>query len=220
MFLARSHSTIEPSITQPYLNLAKPYSKKNKKRNRLLTSMISSLDDIKKLRKRLGLTQSDLAKLSGVSQSLIAKLESNRIDPSYKNVKKIMDVLENIKKESEPKIKDIMNKKMISCKQETLVSVAVKKMRRYDISQMPVIENNHVLGMISERTILEAMSEHEDISKLKVKQIIDDAPPIVSSSTSIRIVTHLLKHFSIVIVTSKGKPAGVIAKSDVINKSF
>ena len=42
-----------------------------------------NLDEISKLRKKLGISQSELSELSGVSQSLIAKLEAKKIDPSY-----------------------------------------------------------------------------------------------------------------------------------------
>ena len=51
--------------------------------------MIAEITEIKIMRKRHGLTQTQLAKLSGVSQSLIAKLEAGIIDPSYSNVKKM-----------------------------------------------------------------------------------------------------------------------------------
>ena len=44
---------------------------------------VGGIDRISKIRKQLGLTQIQLANLAGVSQSLIAKLESGRIDPSY-----------------------------------------------------------------------------------------------------------------------------------------
>jgi predicted transcriptional regulator len=49
--------------------------------------MFPQLEDIAKKRRRLGLKQAELAKLSGVSQSLVAKLESGRIDSSYTKVK-------------------------------------------------------------------------------------------------------------------------------------
>ena len=45
------------------------------------------LNEISRLRKQLGLTQAELAKLSGVSQSLIAKLEAGKIEPSYSKAK-------------------------------------------------------------------------------------------------------------------------------------
>ncbi|MBI2575829.1 helix-turn-helix domain-containing protein, partial [Candidatus Woesearchaeota archaeon] len=45
--------------------------------------MIPELANIKTLRKKLGLTQSGFAGQVGVSQSLVAKIEAGRIDPSY-----------------------------------------------------------------------------------------------------------------------------------------
>ena len=45
--------------------------------------------DIAKIRKRLGMTQNQLSEISGVSQSLIAKIEANKVAPTYRIVKKI-----------------------------------------------------------------------------------------------------------------------------------
>lgn len=56
--------------------------------------MLPSLDEIAKRRKLLGLTQKQLAKIAGVSQSFIAKIESGKIDPSYSKAKAIFDTLE------------------------------------------------------------------------------------------------------------------------------
>jgi DNA-binding transcriptional regulator YiaG len=44
---------------------------------------VSTIDpkQLKKIRVQLGITQSELAKAAGVSQSLIAKLESGLVDP-------------------------------------------------------------------------------------------------------------------------------------------
>jgi len=58
--------------------------------------MLPSLDEIAKKRKMLGLTQKELARMAGVSQSSIAKIESGKIDPSYNKVKAIFDVLERM----------------------------------------------------------------------------------------------------------------------------
>ncbi len=51
------------------------------------------LSEIKHLRKKFGLTQSQLAKLSGVSQSLIAKIEADRIDPTFSKAQKIFEAI-------------------------------------------------------------------------------------------------------------------------------
>ncbi|MDH5420035.1 MAG: helix-turn-helix domain-containing protein, partial [Candidatus Bathyarchaeota archaeon] len=63
--------------------------------------MLPSLEEVAKKRRILGLTQKQLAKLAGVSQSLIAKLESRKIDPSYTKVKAIFDVIERLEIKTE-----------------------------------------------------------------------------------------------------------------------
>lgn len=65
--------------------------------------MFPNVEDIAKKRRQLGLKQAELAKLAGVSQSLIAKLESGTIDSSYTKVKTIFDALERL--EFKPKFK-------------------------------------------------------------------------------------------------------------------
>jgi Predicted transcriptional regulator with C-terminal CBS domains len=41
--------------------------------------------ELERIRKQVGMTQKELAKLSRVSQSLIAKIERGDVDPSFKN---------------------------------------------------------------------------------------------------------------------------------------
>src|SRR5215467_13361990 len=52
-------------------------------------------------RKRLGLSQSELARRSGVSQSFIAKMEAGLIDPAFSKMRAISSVLEAIERTSQ-----------------------------------------------------------------------------------------------------------------------
>ena len=56
--------------------------------------MFYELDKIKQMRQKLGLTQTQLAKLAGVSQSMITKIERGTIEPSYLIAKKIISDFE------------------------------------------------------------------------------------------------------------------------------
>ena len=55
--------------------------------------MVIEIREIKEIRKKLGLTQGQLANMANVSQSLIAKIEAGRLDPTYSNATKIFEAL-------------------------------------------------------------------------------------------------------------------------------
>ena len=72
--------------------------------------------EIKKMRKNLDITQSELASLSGVSQSTIAKMERGGIKGSYEAVVSIFTVLEEemSKRREGMKAKDVASTNIIS----------------------------------------------------------------------------------------------------------
>ena len=53
-----------------------------------------------------------------------------------------------------------------------------------------------------------------------VKEVMQESPPIVSKQTSIQVVSNLLKHFPMMLVSDEGKLVGVITKSDLIGKLY
>jgi predicted transcriptional regulator len=173
------------------------------------------LSEIKIIRKRLNLTQAELAKKAEVSQSLIAKIESDRIDPTFNNAKKIFQALETLTYKSEITAEQIMNKKIIYVDEKETVKEAISKMKKHGISQLPVL-NNGVSGLISESTIIEHLSS--DITSLKVSDIMEDAPPVISKKTTKSIISDLLKYCPVVLVSEKGRLIGLITKADLLNK--
>jgi len=193
------------------------YSKKNLNNLKLFLNMVT-LDDIKILRKKFNLTQGELAKKAGVSQSLIAKIESGRIDPAYSKAKQIFKTLELLEKKQEVKIEDIMGKRIISVKSSDKIKDVIKKMRSYNISQLPVIDNQITTGLVTESSILDKISSTEDPSKLTVKDVMKEPPPTISITTSQQVASSLLKHFPMLLVTKKGKVVGLITKSDLLNR--
>jgi predicted transcriptional regulator len=170
------------------------------------------LNEIKKIRKSAGITQKELAKQANVSQSLIAKIESDKIDPSYSKAKKIFDTLTLITHKSELKAKDIMNKRVISVKSNCTIKEAIRLMKKYEISQLPVIDR-HLIGLVSESSIVDHIGGVEK----EVKNIMGEIPPIISKEENINLIAGLLKYSSIVLVMDNGIK-GVITKSDLIRK--
>jgi predicted transcriptional regulator len=179
---------------------------------------MNELEDIKRIRKRLGITQIELSRKAGVSQSLIAKIESGRVEPNFNSVKRIFDVLGKLSKDDQMAASEIMIKRIIECRREEALTEVIAKMRKYNISQLPVFLGSNVVGMVSESAILDKIStSKEDIARLKVSDVIEDCPPIVNPKTPSDVVSNLLRYFPLVLVAVDGKITGVITKSDLLN---
>jgi len=179
------------------------------------------LADLKKMRRLLGLTQSELASLSGVSQSLIAKIEAGRVDPSYNRAKKIFEVLESHQRKGWTRASDIMVKEVITASPESYVGEAVKIMNRSAISQLPIVSGNEVVGSLSEKILVEKIARGsgiEDVMKRQVKDIMDQAFPSVSQDSPLDMVAKMLNYTGAVLIYQGGRMAGIITRSDLLKK--
>ncbi len=181
--------------------------------------MFPKIDEISKKRKMLGLTQTELAKLSGVSQSLIAKLESGRIDPSYTKVKTIFDVINKLELKNKIKADRINYNKVVSVQEKQLVSEAVDLMKKHGYSQLPVFNKRQVVGSISEKTILNqilAGNFLDQISKLPIKEVMEESLPQVNEDAPLSLISSLLQVYPAVLISTKGNVVGIITKADFL----
>ena len=180
---------------------------------------MDELAELKGLRKKLGLTQNDLAKRANVSQSLIAKIESGKIDPSYTNAKKLFETLSMLDKNNELTARQIMHTKIISLRNSDSLKDAIITMRKYNISQLPVVKHSKVVGYISESVLLEKILDG-DMHSLTVGEVMESAPPIVPPHMSQGVIANLLKHFPFILVEDKGDLSGIITKADLLKAAY
>jgi len=180
--------------------------------------MLPPLDEIAKRRRMLGLTQKQLARIAGVSQSFIAKIESGKIDPSYGKVKAIFDVLERIEAGENNTAKAIYHKGVVGVEKTDKVAKAISLMMEHGFSQLPVFENGKCVGCVSEKTILSQITAAKDpseISQKLVEEIMEEAPPQIDENAPLPLVSSLLHFYPAVLVTKKGKVVGIITKADL-----
>ena len=177
--------------------------------------MIEDIQQIKTVRKKLNLTQNQFAKEIGISQSLIAKIEAGRIDPSFSKAKQIFQAIDRLSSKQETKANEIMTKSIISVTPGESIKNAIAKMKKHDVSQLPVIEHHKSIGIVSEAIILEAMMNNQGTS---IREIMNDSAPVISKNTSLPAISNLLRFSSLVLVSDNGELKGIITKSDLLGK--
>ena len=180
--------------------------------------MLPALEIIPERRRKLGLTQSQLAELAGVSQSYIAKLEAGNIEPSYVKVKALFEALDRLEQEKQISAGQIMNRSVVGIQMVTSISDAINIMRKNGFSQLPVMDGERSVGSISEGTLLDHMlaaRKNESLAKV-VSEIMDEPFPQVGEDAPVSLLSNLLKFYPAVLVQKKGSVVGIITKADLL----
>ncbi len=187
--------------------------------------MLPEIREIKKRRNALGLTQMQLARLSGISQSLLVKTEAGRVIPSYDKVARIFEALDSKEWESGRKAEDVMYRGVISVECSDSLEKAVRLMKKNSISQMPVTENGKVVGSISEDSFLESIlnktlkgNDSDSLECFKVRDLMGESFATVGPKTPERSFLPLLKQSKAVLVMEKGEMEGIITKADLLGE--
>lgn len=181
--------------------------------------MLPALEIISNRRRKLGLTQNQLANLADVSQSYIAKLEAGKIEPSYHKVKSILEALDRLERKQEVSAVEIMNKSVDSININTTVYEAIELMRRHGYSQLPIIKDLRPVGSISERMLLDHIMYNEDEGNpryMPVSEIMEESFPQVAEDAPLSLLSNLLKYYPAILVQKKGDVVGIVTKADLL----
>ena len=180
---------------------------------------MEELKEIGKRRRKLGITQVNLAKESGVSQSLIAKLERGTIDIAYSKAVQIFRTLERLEKKEELKMEDIMTSSVLSLNKKDMVRKAVDMMRKKEISQIPIFDGSICIGSISEEDVVDLIqngTSSKTIESMPVTEIMESPFPIIAKESSIKEVTALLQRNKAVLISERGRIIGIVSKADFL----
>ena len=169
---------------------------------------------IKQLRIDSGLSQSELAKLARVSQAHVAKIENESVDPRLSTVNRILFVLSSRKKKLS--CRDVMNTNIVSADPDMPIEKAIKLMRKFEISQVPVFQGKNNVGSISESTVVRNLGRN--LKRLQIKHILDKPFPCVDSGDPVDILPGILDFHPAVLVSEKGRIKGIVTKSDLLQE--
>jgi len=177
-------------------------------------------EELKRLRKEAGLTQRELARLAGVSQSLIARIESGTVDPRASTLRKILQALSSARRPWT--VADVMHSPVITLDASEPVRRAIEVMEREGISQIPVLKDGRVVGCVYEAGLLKALRRSRDpkaLLDMKVEDVMEEALPMLSPSSSLEeAYALLLSGKPAILVVDGGRIVGIVTKIDVVAK--
>ncbi|KAF2082868.1 MULTISPECIES: pyridoxal-phosphate dependent enzyme [Flavobacterium] len=123
---------------------------------------------------------------------------------------------ENVTK-AEDVIKDHIDKELIVVRTEELVSHAIERMRKYKISQIPVVDINGFVGSVDETDLFRSYVADKNVAEKPIKEVMGKPFPIVKLGTPIEEVSRLFtKENDAVLVDLGNGHHHIITKYDII----
>lgn len=115
-------------------------------------------------------------------------------------------------------IKDnLAERSLIVVRTEELVSHAIERMRKYNISQIPVIDINGFVGSVDESDLFRSYVNDKNSIEKPIREIMGKPYPIVKLGTKIEEVSKLFtKENEAVLVDLENGSHHIITKSDII----
>jgi len=118
---------------------------------------------------------------------------------------------------AEDLIKEHIEKPLVIVRTEELVSHAIERMRKYKISQIPVIDINGFVGSIDESNLFDSYLNDNNVADKPIKEVMGKPYPIVKKETSIEEVSKLInKENQAVLVDLGNNKHHIITKYDII----
>lgn len=119
---------------------------------------------------------------------------------------------------AEDLIKGHADKPLVVVRTEELVSHAIERLRKYKISQIPVMDTTGFVGSVDETDLFRSYVEDKDIAEKPIREIMGAPYPIVKANTSIEEISKLInKDNQAVLVDLGDGKHHIITKHDIIS---
>jgi cystathionine beta-synthase len=127
-----------------------------------------------------------------------------------------------MKRESHGDLRDVIARRhsegaTVTIGPEEIVHAAYRRMKLYDISQIPVIQEGKLVGILDESDLLTALLETKEAFNRPVKEIMTRDVKTVDISTDPESLVPFFKQGQVAVVVDKGHFVGLITQIDLIH---
>jgi len=106
---------------------------------------------------------------------------------------------------------------MVTVTSEDNLITTYKRMRMFDVSQLPVVDAGKIVGLIDESDILLGLFEDKDSFQMKVESVMVRNLETVAPDASIEKIVELFKQDKVAIIADGDTFYGLITQIDLIN---
>ena len=125
--------------------------------------------------------------------------------------------LNEAKKTALDLIKDHIGKHLVTVSSDTPVTQAILLMNQYNISQIPVLDNNKFVGSLSDNHLFGKLLENAELKELPVRNLMQEPFPVVTEKTTFEQVSKLFQQgVKAVVVNYDTNKHHIITKQDMI----
>ena len=127
-----------------------------------------------------------------------------------------------IERESKGDLSDLITRRhgdraTVIIKPDDMLMTAYARMKLYDFQQLPVLENDKVVGIIDESDILMAVYHHEDQFKKPVREAMTAKLEILQANAAVDELLPVFDKGYVAIVMDGEKVLGLITRYDLLN---
>ena len=107
---------------------------------------------------------------------------------------------------------------LVNVRTEELVQHAIERMRKYQISQIPVVDSSGFVGSVDEGSLLILYFSDKNIADKPIKEVMQKPFPIVNLNTNIEEITKLMNMGNqAILVTLEDGDFDIITKHDIVS---
>jgi cystathionine beta-synthase len=107
---------------------------------------------------------------------------------------------------------------LITLQENDMVKAALDLLRKYEISQIPVMRGHEVVGSVNDVGVMQSVFDSADILHQPVSEVMGRAFPALEQSEEIERAYKLLTLANpAIVVTDENEPIGVVTRQDIIS---
>ncbi len=125
--------------------------------------------------------------------------------------------------QSDIPVKEVMTREVCTSSKDVSLLNASRKMIKYGVGSIVVVENHSTLGVVTERDILtKVVARNKVPNKVKLEEIMSSPTITVTPNTSIREASEIMQKKGIrrLPVVENNDLAGIITDNDILSVSF